>query len=175
MARPVMNLAGQRFGRLVVTSLAHGGLHAYWLALCDCGRSVTVRGTHLKSGSVRSCGCLIRDTSRRTCMNNRPGLRHGNALRGHLSPEYRAWLQMKKRCFDPNCIGYKNWGGRGITVCQRWMMFENFLVDIGRKPHPSLSLDRINNDGNYEPGNCRWATRGQQARNTRRSRSMEEN
>jgi len=98
---------------------------------------------------------------------------HGNQTHGmSSSPEYRAWRTMISRCKNPNASAYKNYGGRGISVCQRWVeSFENFLSDMGRRPS-GLSIDRINNDGNYEPGNCRWATRTEQARNSRMAKPL---
>lgn len=86
-----------------------------------------------------------------------------------LTSMYRIWQGMKQRCFETTSVSYKHYGGRGITICDHWMKFENFLEDMGERP-PGLSIDRINNNGNYEPGNCRWATQSQQMRNTRRSK-----
>jgi hypothetical protein len=97
----------------------------------------------------------------------------GGYLRKLGMPEYLAWRDMKQRCYNPNNGSYKYYGFRGIIVCERWLhSFNNFLEDIGYRPSPAHSLDRINNDGNYEPKNCRWATRKEQAHNTRRQRNM---
>ena len=97
--------------------------------------------------------------------------RHGHARGGRQTTEYSAWLGMKKRCTKPNNSRYGSYGGRGITVCKRWMdSFQAFLADMGLKPSPDLSIDRIDNDGNYEPGNCRWATKEEQSSNKRRGR-----
>jgi len=97
-----------------------------------------------------------------------PNYKHGHSLRnGKESPTYQSWRHMKYRCLNPNCSDYKNYGGRGIKVCERWMDFTNFLADMGEKPE-GLTLDRINNDGNYEPGNCRWATWKEQRQNQRK-------
>lgn len=94
---------------------------------------------------------------------------HGAARRGLLTPEYRTWKSMLGRCRIKTSTSYKHYGARGISVCERWSSFENFLADMGRRPSPMHSIDRIDNDGNYEPGNCRWATTNVQSRNTRRS------
>src|SRR5262245_39145536 len=85
--------------------------------------------------------------------------------------EYRCWVSMRQRCNNPNDISYKNYGGRGIQICKRWSKFENFLADMGHKPSPQHSLERINNNGNYTPKNCKWGTRGEQALNTRKHRA----
>ena len=97
-----------------------------------------------------------------------PNYKHGHRSKyGKTSPTYNSWRDMKTRCLNSNCPDYKNYGGRGIKVCERWMDFTNFLADMGEKPE-GLTLDRINNDGNYEPGNCRWATWKEQRRNQRK-------
>lgn len=98
---------------------------------------------------------------------------HGHAKRGSVTPTYRTWVAMRARCLNPNVINYANYGGRGIKVCERWDDFENFLADMGLKPSPKHSIDRIDNDGNYESGNCHWATKLEQARNSRAQKLSE--
>lgn len=158
------DLAGKRFGRWTAVSYAGRNAHreTFWHCRCDCGTTGIVASRHLSAGSSRSCGCLHRELSRDIAQVI--NLKHG-ATR---TKEYRAWSQLKSRCFNPNNRRYVLYGGRGITVCARWRdSFENFLADVGPAPSPKHSLDRIANDGNYEPGNCRWATTTEQARNTR--------
>lgn len=99
-------------------------------------------------------------------------LRHGNCVGGKNTPTYHVWQDMLKRCSNPNAQGYERWGGRGIKVCERWRKFENFLADMGQRPNAELSLDRIDNNGNYEPGNCRWATWEEQCSNRRDNRLL---
>jgi hypothetical protein len=158
------NLIGQNFGKLTVISRAGSSAHQKrtWLCLCDCGKQIVVDGGHLKSGHTKSCSCLQKQKIgdlRRT---------HGHSMR---TPEYRAWAAMKDRCGNPNNPAYKNYGGRGIKVCQRWIeSFENFLTDMGLRPSPGLTLERIKNDDGYEPSSCKWATRIEQANNTRRTK-----
>lgn len=128
-----------------------------WLARCDCGRAVTVRAACLKRGSTRSCGCATRSMiAMRTT-------RHGMSR----SPEYRTWSGMIDRCTNPRLRTWSAYGGRGIRVCDRWLKFENFFSDMGQRPSRKHSLDRVDNDGNYEPGNCRWATPDVQQNNHR--------
>ena len=157
-------MVGQRFGRLSVIGRVpsppagnHRG-HAYWLCRCECGRDVSVRADRLRSGETSSCGCL------------RIGQKTING--GRNSPEYEPWRSAKRRCFNPKNEHFDRYGGRGITMCPEWRdSFEAFLRDVGPRPSPRHSIDRINNDGNYEPGNVRWATKREQMLNTSRSRS----
>lgn len=135
-----------------------------WLCRCDCGAEKLVLEQSLRlacrseSGGSRSCGCLV--ISRAT--------RHGHNSGGQPSPEYQAWMAAEKRCTNPRNRSYAVYGGRGIRMCRRWSdSFEAFLSDMGPKPEPSLSLDRINPDGDYEPSNCRWASPKVQMRNRR--------
>lgn len=151
-----LDLKGKRFERLTVVRLL--GSNKYknhvWECLCDCGNITHSVGTRLKRGIKKSCGCLIKDTH----------TKHGKTH----THEYVAWMNMKRRCCDENIRQYKDYGGRGISVCNRWLKsFNNFIEDMGEKPSSYHSIDRINNDGNYEPGNCRWATKEQQAINKR--------
>lgn len=134
-----------------------------WECVCDCGNKSIANGGNLKRGTSRSCGCFAGELwlkSRTT---------HGRSK----SREHKAWCRMKVRCYSRAFIEYHRYGGRGISVCDRWLhSFENFFEDMGLCP-PDMSLDRINNNGNYEPGNCRWATTVQQLNNTSRSRHIE--
>lgn len=140
----------------------------FWISRCSCGTAVSVEASALKSGNTQSCGCLQRELE----AAGGPRRTHGKAG----TPEYKAWIRMKNRCYDESFIEYAHYGGRGINVCDEWRhSFETFFADIGPRPSPVHSLDRINNDGNYGPGNVRWATRIQQANNRRCSRFIEFN
>ena len=165
MPRPIIVLANQRFGRWLVTGLSHMGRHnhAYWRVYCDCGVEGVVRGDTLTRGYSTSCGCLAKEINRK--------LRTTHGQSGYYaadrSREYVAWVTMIQRCENPKTKGYHRYGGRGITVCGRWRnSFEMFLADMGLKPTPRHSVDRWpNNNGDYEPGNCRWATQKEQIAN----------
>ena len=155
------DLTGLKFHRLTVIEYAGATRppkRALWKCKCDCGSICEVIATHLRNGNTKSCGCLRNEVA-------------GGRTRTHglsKTREYETWCHMIQRCEDPRQPGYKHWGGRGITICDRWRNdFEAFLADMGHRPSAKHSLDRINNDGNYEPSNCRWATRHEQARNQR--------
>jgi hypothetical protein len=161
-----MDLTGQRLGRLTVIRLAGRNKkgQSRWECLCDCGKTIIVEISHLGGGYTQSCGCLRLERIRQILVT------HGDKRRDIRIKEYRAWCNMKARCLNPNNQAFKNYGGRGITVCARWLdSYENFLADMGRAPSAKHSVGRIDNKGNYEPWNCRWETRAQQTRNTRRN------
>jgi hypothetical protein len=146
---------GARFGMLTVEESRKPG-DVKTLFRCDCGSLKLISYRNVLSGSVYSCGCAMR------ALSSARMRRHGLSK----SPEYSAWCQAKARCYRKSHPRFSEWGGRGIRMCDRWLRsFEAFLSDMGPKPSPVHSLDRINNDGNYEPGNCRWATPKEQSTN----------
>ena len=160
-----LELSGQRFGRLTVLRLDRrrdAAGKSQWNCRCDCGTETTVKGRHLMSGHTVSCGCLRVETA-------------GNAFRKHgkrFTPEYNSWSHMRRRCNEPSNKNYDDYGGRGIKVCREWdSSFEAFFAAVGPKPSPQHSIDRYpDNDGHYEPGNVRWATKAEQANNKQRSK-----
>lgn len=169
----LIDLSGKRFGRLQV--IRRAGTHECglptWLCRCDCGSEKEILGQNLRLGESNSCGCLQREL-----MGERSSARfaeHGESTATKKTPEYVSWSAMLSRCNNPNATGYERYGGVGITVCQRWReSYQHFLADMGRRPSKQHSLDRFpNNAGNYEPDNCRWATKSEQSSNQRKRRS----
>ena len=156
-------MIGARFGRWTVIDTLQT---SKWLCRCDCGTERMVAKRDLKRGHSSSCGCLKREMA--------PFFhrKHGHGRPKAQTPTYKSWSEMIARCSNPKSKIYRYYGGRGIAVCERWRSFENFLADMGERP-PERSLDRIDTNGNYEPKNCRWATKVQQMRNMRSNHLIE--
>lgn len=158
-----IDLTGQVFDRLIALSHFHKNGQIFWHCRCSCGIFKAVAARSLHAGTTRSCGCLKRE------MEHTRFFKHGHNTRaGGTTREYRAWRAMLDRCSG----GLRCYDGRGIKVCKRWHIFENFLKDMGPAPSPQHSPDRMNNDGNYTPSNVRWATRKQQMNNFSRNRIL---
>lgn len=160
------DLTGKRFGRLYVIKRSNdaftsgGHRNVTWLCRCDCGKEVEVRGSRLNKGETKSCGCLFKEI-----------IENGSARRTHgmrNTREYSIWCNMRQRCTNPNSSSFPRYGGRGVSVCDRWLeSFQNFYDDLGPAPSPDHSLERLDNNSGYSAENCRWATTEDQVRNKR--------
>lgn len=161
--KPNPDITGQRFGRLLAVAWKQSPKKRgfIWTCKCDCGCEIDVRADGLKSGHCKSCGCLKRDllVSRQI---------HGASN----TITYNSWISMISRCNNPDNSNFPNYGGRGIKVCEAWLNFNSFVNDVGYRPSLEHTIDRINNSGNYEPGNVRWATHVQQSNNKRTNRMV---
>jgi hypothetical protein len=162
----LVDLTDQKFGRRTVLGQAESkNGKRRWKTVCECGKEQVVIGADLKRR--HSCGCYVVEYATN---HNR---RHGGARRGKMTQEYRAWKEAQDRCYRATSPFYHRYGGRGIGMCDRWReSFETFLADMGPKPSAQHSIDRVDNDGHYEPGNCRWATKKEQARNQSSNRLL---
>lgn len=160
----VIDMVGKRYNRLTVLSREPNNKrgHAMWLCVCDCGNLIVANGSNIRNNHTQSCGCLVSDRTIDRCTT------HGKGNSRYM----HSWQTMKQRCTNPNNRKFYCYGGRGISVCDEWLnSFEAFYNYVSQLPHfgeQGYSLDRINNDGNYEPGNVRWATAIEQANNKRR-------
>jgi hypothetical protein len=173
MVTTASNLAGQKFGRLSVierdgTEVDKAGKRsALWRCLCECGATAFVPTRRLASGNTKSCGCLASEAIRTNRKTHGASRSRG---RRPATPEYGVWRSIRSRCLNQSSPAFPDYGGRGIVMCDRWREdYTAFLADMGTKPTPRHSIDRIDVNGNYEPGNCRWATSKEQMRNTRRT------
>ncbi len=159
-----LDLNGSRFGKLLVIGISpfrENGAIA-WECKCDCGKLITTRGSRLKEGRVKSCGCLVSEKAKESITKYKST--HGQSR----TRTYSSWQNMKNRCRSPNTTDFDDYGGRGIDYCERWGVFENFYGDMGDRPI-GTTLDRVDVNGNYEPGNCRWADNETQSNNKRES------
>jgi hypothetical protein len=159
MGQKAANMIGEKYGKLTIISRDYNVFdkkNSWWKCECECGivKSYSRKDLIKKKGGVKSCGCSQHESKLKYRSSN--------------SIEYECWQGMKSRCYNKNRPGYKNYGGRGIIICDRWLnSFDNFFEDMGAKPYPEASIERIDNDGNYEPLNCKWGSKKEQNRNRR--------
>jgi len=153
-----IDLSNKKFNKLTVIEQApHFNGRIRWLCKCDCGNTTNVNTYDIKSGKTKTCGCAV-------------GGKETHGL--SKIPEYKIWASIIQRTTNPNDFSYPKYGGRGITVCDNWLKFENFIEDMGRRPNKNLSVERVNNDKGYFSDNCKWDTRKNQNRNKRSNRHV---
>ena len=155
----LIDLTNKTFGRLVAIKRWGSDKHnkPTWLCRCECGKETIVSGQNLRRGNTKSCGCLSLE------INKKQLVKHGL----YKSKEYKIWTSMLQRCTNPNASGYEFYGARGISVDPKWLDFQNFYADMGKRPSSKHSIERIDNSANYEPCNCKWETANKQAINKR--------
>ena len=166
----LIDLTGQKFGRLTVLhKYGHSGKETTWFCKCDCGNVGVVIGRDLRSGNTKSCGCYHKERA------SEANTKHKGLCRGHKENLYKRWESMKKRCTQPNCKSYKDYGGRGIKVCDEWLndynAFREWALNNGFEEH--LTIERIDYNGNYEPSNCTWIPKCEQSKNRRNTKNKE--